>query len=445
MCKPGETYAGVGVVREACDPESLAEFSWALFRRWQVHDTPSKESWALTQLGLLGDDDTVRRLAPIVRAWPGEGGHSRAVQGLDVLAAIGTDVALMHLHGIAQKVKFKGLRTRAQEKIEQVAAELELTPEQLADRLVPDLGLDADGGMTFDYGPRRFTVGFDAELKPYVLDEDGKRRKALPKPGAKDTPDLAPAAYKRFGRLKKDVRMVASEQIRRMEQAMVAGRRWPLDQFHELFVSHPLVWHIVRRLVLSAEHDGTVTTFRIAEDRTYADVEDETVTLPGTASIGIPHPLDLGEEAVAWSEVFADYEILQPFRQLGRPVHTLTDDERATERLTRFEGVTVPTGKVLGLQQRGWERAEPQDAGQEPWISREIAPGRHLVIDLDPGIAVGAVDMFPEQTLAGVRLAAYPDWDHRAASTPMTFGDLTPAAASEALADLVALTEIPAH
>ena len=38
----------------------------------------------------------------------GRGRARRAVAGLDVLAAIGTDVALMHLHGIAQKVKFKG-------------------------------------------------------------------------------------------------------------------------------------------------------------------------------------------------------------------------------------------------------------------------------------------------------------------------------------------------
>jgi len=44
-----------------------------------------------------------RRLTPMIRAWPGESAHARAVIGLDVLAAIGSDVALMHLHGIAQK------------------------------------------------------------------------------------------------------------------------------------------------------------------------------------------------------------------------------------------------------------------------------------------------------------------------------------------------------
>ena len=63
------------------------DFAWALFQRWQAAGYPAKESWALDALALLGDDETVRRLTPMIRAWPGEGGHARAVAGLDVLAA----------------------------------------------------------------------------------------------------------------------------------------------------------------------------------------------------------------------------------------------------------------------------------------------------------------------------------------------------------------------
>src|SRR5690606_1483458 len=78
LSKPGEAYPGVAVVREACDPRSLAEFSWALFEAWQSDGAPSRDTWALHQLGLLGDDETVRRLAPLIRAWPGVGRHPRA-------------------------------------------------------------------------------------------------------------------------------------------------------------------------------------------------------------------------------------------------------------------------------------------------------------------------------------------------------------------------------
>jgi hypothetical protein len=425
-----------------CEPAALAAFGWALFEAWRGAGMSGRESWALTALGRLGDDDTVRRLAPLVRVWPGQSGHARAVQGLEVLAAIGTDVALIHLHGIAQKVKYQGLRERAQRKLEEVATRLGLTAEQLADRLVPDFGLDADGGMVLDYGPRRFVVGFDEQLKPYVMDEDGKRRKALPKPGVKDDDLLAPAAYRRFAGLKKDVRTVAADQIHRLESAMVTGRRWTSVEFRAFFVGHPLLRHIARRLVwLSEPEEGGVTAFRIAEDGSLADVEDDTFTLPDSARVGIAHPLQLGEALNAWSELFADYEILQPFPQLGRTAHALTDEERKSGRLERFEDLTVPFGKVLGLVRRGWERGAPQDNGTEFWISRAVPGGGHVVINLDPGIQVGYVDMTPEQKLEQVWFGSRPDYGWAGRDTERCFGDLDPVTASEVLADLTELAD----
>ncbi|MDK0523342.1 DUF4132 domain-containing protein [Streptomyces sp. ML-6] len=442
LSKPGEVYPGVGALTGAAEAASLAEFAWALFEQWRGANLPAKESWALQALGLLGDDETVRRLTPVIRAWPGESAHHRAVEGLDVLAAIGSDVALLHLHGIAQRVKFKALKERAGEKIAEVAAGLGLAGEQLSDRLVPDLGLDADGSTVIDYGPRSFTVGFDEQLRPYVLDGDGKRRKDLPKPGARDDAELAPAERKRFMALKKDVRTIASDQVRRLEAAMVAERSWTAGEFRKLFVEHPLLWHLVRRLVwLSEAEDGTRTAFRVAEDRTFADAEDDVFVLAEDATVRLAHPVHLGDELAAWSEVFADYEILQPFPQLGRSVFALPGEEADTYRLPRFEGLKVPVGKVLGLQRRGWERGEPQDAGVERWISKRLGDDCYLVIALDPGIAVGVVDMFPDQTLETVWLDSRPDDHWRRGEYRLRFTGLDAVTVSEFLGDLAELTE----
>ncbi|WP_328873631.1 DUF4132 domain-containing protein [Streptomyces sp. NBC_00287] len=440
LSKPGDVYPGLDVLTEHCTADSLAAFAWGLFEQWRLAGMPAKESWALHALGWLGDDEVVRRLTPVVRAWPGESAHHRAVEGLNVLATIGSDVALLHLHGIAQRVPFKALKTRAQEKIAEVAEGLGLTGEQLGDRLVPDFGLNADGSTVIDYGPRQFTVGFDEQLRPYVRDADGKHRKALPTPAAKDDPELAPAERKRFAALKKDARTVATDQVRRLEAAMVAQRSWTAGEFRDLFVAHPLLWHLVRRLVWLSETDGEVTAFRVAEDRTFADVEDDELTLPEGASIRLAHPLNLGGELGAWSELFADYEILQPFPQLGRAVHALTEEEAAEHRLARFEGATVPVGKLLGLTKRGWERGEPQDAGVERWFFRRIDEGRYLVIDLDPGIAVGAVDMLGDQTFNAVWLNTTPDDYWRNRKNDLSFAGLDPVIASELLADLTEVT-----
>ncbi|HEY4459745.1 MAG TPA: DUF4132 domain-containing protein, partial [Pseudonocardiaceae bacterium] len=438
LSKPDDPYAGIEVVRNVCDPGSLAEFGWALFARWQAAGMPSKEGWVLTAQGWLGDNETVRRLTPLVRAWPTEGGFSRAVTALDVFVGIGSDVALMHLHGLSQKVKSRNLRVKAQEKIAEVAEDLNLTSDELADRLVPAFGLDDEASLTLDYGPRTFVIGFDEQLKPFVIDGTGTRRKDLPKPGAKDDPELAPAEHQRFAALKKDVRTVAADQIHRLELAMVNQRRWDAATFRQLFVGHPLLWHIVRRLVWIT--DGGIA-FRVAEDRTLADTADDAFTLPDNAKVGIAHPVLLGDAVPAWAELFADYEILQPFPQLGRPVFELTDAERRANRLLRFEGSKVGVGKVLGLQRRGWERGEPQDGGVEGWISRPLPDDHAVVISLDPGIVAGAPDTFAELKLESIWLNNAPEGNWAPPKiNPPAFGDLDPVLASEVLANLVELT-----
>jgi hypothetical protein len=433
VSRPGDVHPGVEVLRQTCDRASLAEFAWALFEKWQSAGAPSKEGWVLDGLGWVGDDETVRRLSPLIRAWPGEAGHARAVAGLEVLAAIGTDVALMHLNGIAEKVKFRGLRAKAAEKIEELARELNLTTEELADRLVPGLGLDADGSMTLDYGPRRFVVGFDEQLRPYVADEGGARRRDLPAPGTKDDPTLAPQARHLFAGLKKDVRTIAGDQIRRLEGAMVLQRRWSAAQLRALFIEHPLLWHICRRLVWATFDDrGALTvSFRVAEDRTLADVEDAELDLSDDAVVGIAHPLHLGESVKRWSDLLADYEILQPFPQLGREVYRLTDVELDADVVSRFEGAKVETTRVLGLERYGWERGEAQDGGVQTWIERLLPGDLTAQIWLDPGIVAGAATEWKEQTLHDVAVIC--------AGDRLRLGDLDEVTTSELLRDLASL------
>ncbi|TDD84784.1 DUF4132 domain-containing protein [Actinomadura darangshiensis] len=438
---PEDPDPGLAGVLAACDDHSLAEFGRALRGHWVEYGADAATAWQFSALGWLGDDEVVHELVPLIREWPGVGLHHHAVRGLDVLAVIGTDLALREIHAISQKVKYKGLKKRAQEKVEQIAAARGLTGEQLGDRLVPDFGLDADGALVLDYGPRRFTAGFDEALKPYVIDENGKFRSTLPKPGVRDDAELAPAAHQRFGRLKKDVRAIAGIQLQRLERAMTTQRRWSLAEFNAFFVRHPLVWHIARRLVWLSEHGDTATAFRLAEDRTFADVDDDVLTPSEDATITIAHPLHLAETLKRWSQVLADYEIQQPFPQLGRDVHTLTDAERDDAELKRFHDRTVPTGKVIGMERRGWQRGTPEDNGIQFWILRPVPGGRAIVVGLDPGIPIGTLDLWPEQRIERVWLndGTGLTW-HSDRGSPLTFSELDPVTASEIINDLTVLT-----
>lgn len=438
LSKPSDLYAGLPMVRKALDPATLAAFAWAVFEQWQKAGAPPKESWALSALGWFGDDSTVRALSPLIRKWPGEEQHARAVIGLDVLADIGSGVALSHLNSIAEKAKFKGLKTRAREKVSQIADELALSRDQLADRLVPRLGLDDDASLVIDYGPRQFRVGFDQQLKPFVVDPDGKRRKDLPKPGAKDDPHMAPLEHKRYMVLKKDVRAVGNDQIHRLERAMVYQRSWTASEFHEILAAHPLLWHIVRRLVWTTTGG---MSFRLAEDRTLADSRDDKFSLPENATVRVAHPIDLHDGIKAWGEVFADYEILQPFPQLGRPAHYLMPGEDLLTRLRKYRDEPHAVGRILGLTNRGWVRGQPQDGGLECWITRPFPGGGALVASLDPGIAVGAVDAFPEVEFAEFWYSV----SGHGSCSPRQNGSVTaatdPITVSEVLSELESLRE----
>ena len=442
-------YPGLLQVKDACTTDSLAEFAWDLFTAWQTAGAPSKESWAFTALGVLGNDDTARKLTPLIRAWPGESQHKRATVGLDILAAIGSDIALMQLNGIAQKLKFKALQERAKEKIANIAESRELTVAELEDRLAPDLGLDDNGSLLLDFGPRQFTVSFDETLKPFVRDASGSRLKDLPKPNKSDDELQANNAVNRYKLLKKDARTVAAQQVARLESAMCLRRRWSPENFQLFLVEHPLVRHLTRRLIwgVYSTENQLLACFRVAEDNSYSTADDDLFTLPeGDISIGIPHVLEISPtDAAAFGQLFADYELLPPFRQLDRNSYALTEAERNASELTRWAGRKCPSGRVMGLANKGWMRGEPQDGG---WIGWMIKPlGRwSLIMEIDEGFAVG---MSPAELSAEQLLSKLWLWEGKAESygwgsnstQEAQFSVLDAITASELINDIEALFE----
>lgn len=453
---PGDdAYAGITRLREICDADSLASFAWDLFSIWLTEGAVGKENWALRALGWFGNDETVRRLTPMIRKWPGESAHARAVQGLDVLAMIGSDVALMHLNGIAEKLKFKGLQEKAREKIAALAEARDLSPEELADRLVPDFDLDERGGLDLEFGPRRFRIGFDEFLKPWVKDENGTRLKDLPKPNKSDDPELSAAAASRWSTLKKDVRTVASLQNARLEGLLTNGRRIPPAVFDTFFVQHPLIRNLTQRLVWGVYDDRSLTTaprtqFRIAEDLSCADAFDEALDIDFSDSanylIGLVHPLQMSaEQRETWGRLFGDYEIAQPFAQLGRDAHALTVDELDVLELTRFAGIEVDSKRLRGFATGSWRLGSPQDGGGIWWIQRKVqfANGQQgwALLDFADGLIVGGMEYEDSVQKLGTLTLDDTDW-RWSRNRQHKFAELDPVTTSEILRDLKRLADM---
>jgi hypothetical protein len=352
----------------------------------------------------------------------------------------------MCLNGIAQRLKFAGLKARAAAFMNEIAKQKGLTRAHLEDRVVPDCDLDERGTRVFDFGPRQFRFVLGPGMKPMVKDADGKVRDDLPAPGAKDDAAKAKAAVEGWKLLKKQVREAAKVQADRLEQAMVTGRRWPVAEFEALLVRHPLMANLVRLLVWGGygPRGKLLSTFRVTEDGTYADERDESCDLKGVESVGIVHPLHLADaQRIAWGTVLADYVIVPPFPQLDRPVYRLEPGEAKAKEITRFADVKVPAATLnSSLQRRGWERGQPQDAGIVSDHSKAFpAAGVTAVVEYD-GIPVYYSEGWEDQEIercyfvAAAGGAAGTKYRRPGAVPP---GEVDPVAVSEVLADLALL------
>jgi hypothetical protein len=284
----------VGRLKQHLDPAGLDAFAGRLFELWQAEGAPAKDRWVLPAVGLLGGDGAAVKLAEAIRAWPGQGQHKRAALGLECLRAVGTDVALAGLHAIALKVPFRGLQDRARALLEELARARGLTAEQVEDRT--------------------------GDLDPGQPDE------------------------------------AAKAQACRLEQAMVAGRRWAADEFQTFVVRHPLRGPLARRVLWGVYDDqGRLQkAFRLTESGECVELRGRAFVPEG--GIRVVHPLHLDEsERALWKRVFDGLKITAPFAQLDRPVHGLRPGEETAREWTRFGGVEVPANALHNLfKAHGW-------------------------------------------------------------------------------------------
>lgn len=385
----------IGLLKQHADTGSLDAFAWGLFEQWQSRGAPSKDKWVMGAIGHLGGDGCVLKLTPLVREWPGQSQHARAMLGLECLRDIGSETALMALNGIAEKLKFKRLKARAQEMMSEIAKARGLTQEQLADRIVPDCGLDSRGSRVFDFGPRQFRFVLGPQMKPLVRDVAGKVRPDLPGRAKSDDAAKADAAIAEWKLLKKTLREVLKVQSERLEEAMITGRRWQRADFETLLVKHPLMVNLVRQLVLAAyDEAGKVTrTFRVTEDQTFADQNDQEIVLP-SGQIGVVHPAHLSDALKsAWGQVLGDYEIIPPFPQLGREISRPLPEERQSTQITRYQGSKIPGIVLYGMLERShWQRDTPADGGGFHQHSKHFPSANVTAFIKYTGLAMGYLE-----------------------------------------------------
>lgn len=459
MSTLAEAHVGLTILKSVCTPESLAAFAWSLFEAWLRAGAKSASAWVFAGLKHLGDDAVMTKLFARLR-----GAHKSVTnRALDMLASVDTPAARAALFDVHERTRSESVAWEVKRRIEALAARHGVSVDDLRAQSVPRCGLDADGRIVLDFGPRAFVGGFGQGLTPRVWNSTGQMLKALPSAKKSDDADKAEAAKAAWATARRLVKRVASQHTRWLERAMVRGHLWQPEAFTREVVQHPVVSRLTAALVWGVfDADAPAhsamphATFRVAEDGTYADMHDETFTLTGAGSgedkgsgegtrIGVVHPTMLDAAALAaWHTVLSDYELIPPFAQLDREVHVY--DTALDVEDTLFAGAVVPTGRVLALIDQGWVR-HMQDGGRTPGLRLDLGytvPNgaeqcpAYAQLLLTPGLDVRSPHVDKTMALGGLFVSNDAHPDRRSARYP--FGTVPARAWSELLRTMHALT-----
>ncbi len=434
-------------IRKNAPHQCFDNFVWDIFMRWQRDSSPQKERWCLWSIGMLGSEQLVFKLLPLMYKWRESGNAHHAFWGLECFLALGTDLALMKVHEISQTPKLKSLRAKALELMEKIAVAKGLSKAQLEDRIVPNCGLDENGARVFDYGSRKFFFVMAPGLKASVKDEDGKLKADLPEPTQKDDQQLARKEMIEWKELKKNIKSVAKIQAARLEQAMVTGRKWTLEEFEMFLLKHPLMCHFVRLLIWCGydSNGKLIKTFRVGEDNKFSDQNDKDMEIADVATIGLVHTLNLTEDQRArWGEVMSDYEIVPPFQQLGRAIFVLTAEELDGCEITRFNAISIPAITVpSNLERLGWSRGLPVSHGYYHCHSKQFYESKlTAVVEYDKGIQMMmALEGEPQQiTSCYILPGLHKPAEGYYGQEKFPLKEVDPVVISEVLNDLTVLT-----
>ena len=192
--------------------------------------------------------------------------------------------------------------------------------------------------------------------------------------------------------VRKEVEAALRVQRTRLEEALTHQRRWEAGAWRIYLADHPLLMgHLVTHLLWGAwaRRGPLQFCFRVAADRTLADLDDEEISLEGhPVKIGLVHPLDLSPEALqSWSTIFGEYELTPPFAQLDRRVFGVEQEEPEQKDVLSYMDTSIEqTGWLRGhLKRRQWvagRRGQLLDFYYKPF------PNHHLTafIELGPGM-----------------------------------------------------------
>lgn len=360
---PPLTHALLGHI----SAEKRAQLSQSLTEQWIAGEGDPKLRWALKLVGSAADDRIVDLLANAVFAW-GKVKKQRAVVAVEQLGALNTLYALARVNEVINSRKVKEMVSDAATNVINNAAKKRgISVVELQDEFTPDFGLSK--GITLIVGATTYEVILQGDLTLRLKDKNGKLSKSLPATKDATLKEVWEAANSQFKTLAGALKNIVKQQAPRMEAAFIAGKTWPFERWARLFLHHPLLRVMGQSLIWQTQEEQP-RSFRIAEDYSLLDAEDNVIDLPTNTLICLWHPVNVTTaEVAAWKTSLADYELEGMIEQINAPTQLPPPESLKDDQILAPAKLKIAQEQLAGLLRKwGYIQGPVGDGPSIEWF-----------------------------------------------------------------------------
>ncbi|WIH90306.1 DUF4132 domain-containing protein [Brachyspira pilosicoli] len=353
------------------DTASFTDALEMLYIHWRDSNYEATKKNILIPYLIYSDDLKVDKVYPLVKEFAKSSRTVMAGFIIKCMALNGKNYALILVDGLTRKAPTAKIKEVAIETMENAAYMLDMTADELSDRIIPNFGFNQKGERVLNYGgeaKRTFTLSINNNLELTITDnEKEKIIKSLPAPNSKDDKAEADSAKKEYTTLKKEIKTLIQNQKIRLQKVLLNGRKWTYNNFKTVFVENPIMNIFALKLIWGVydENNNLIESFRYMEDGSFNTVHEEEYTLKEDSLITLVHPLELDSNTIEkWKTQLSDYEIVQPIEQLNLKYEEITEKDIAEDRINSLNSKTIKAGVLMSLASKyDMARGETMDGG----------------------------------------------------------------------------------
>lgn len=359
------------MLAEILDTTSFTNALEILYIHWKDSNYEATKKNILIPYLIYSDDLKIDKVYPLIKEFAKGSRTVMAAFIVKCMALNGKNYALILVDGLTRKSPTAKIKEVAIETMENAAYMLDMTADELSDRIIPNFGFSQKGERVLNYGGearRTFTLSIDNNLELTITDnEKQKIIKSLPAPNSKDDKAEADSAKKECTTLKKEIKTLIQNQKIRLQKVLLNGRKWTYNNFKTVFVENPIMNIFALKLIWGAydENNNLIQSFRYMEDGTFNTVDEEEYSLPENSLITLVHPSELDSDTIEkWKTQLSDYEISQPIEQLDFKYEEIKEEDIKEDKIHSLDSKTIKAGVLMSLATKyDMARGEAMDGG----------------------------------------------------------------------------------